>query len=136
MRFLRRPSPPAGKAHRGDPLAAVPRVAPEVEVRVADDGTYHVRKAVPSPGNGGFLEKLTRSWKRESYVNLDKNGTDFWKKIDGETTLGAIADTLSSEWDLDRTQCRRAVIQFTRSLMTRNLIVLEVSADTSQGDSA
>lgn len=126
MAIWRQKEKAAKKALPEDPLKVVPKVAPDVEVRAAEDGSFHLRHRIPPEGEFGKLVRRILPWKRDKLVNLDERGTAYWKLVNGKRTLEEIADSLTIKWKLDEVECRRAVVVYTRSLMIRNLIVLEV----------
>ncbi len=126
MALLRRKKATARKEPQGDPLKAVPRVAVGVQAQRDDGGNLHIRKEYPQTGSlSGWMGNLLRL-RKERFVNLDEKGAAFWNLIDGNRDLKSIAKVLASEWDLDETECRCAVVVYTRDLMVRNLIELKV----------
>lgn len=64
---------------------------------------------------------------RTTKASLDEKGSYFWKQIDGEKDLMRIERKLSRHFEIDRRESRRAIVQFTKTLMEKGLIVLKVS---------
>ena len=111
-----------------DPFTAIPLVAPGVVEETSADGTLVLVHRIPVPKKYGRLLGRFLGRDRVSRTILDDNGTFFWRQIDGERTLAAIADAIRIHVNKPEREAREAVIAFTRDLMKRNLIQLKLKA--------
>lgn len=109
-----------------DPLAVIPMVAPDVDIRETDGGEFHLRKTYPPEGWFRRFLHHRVGWRKERFCNLDKRGTEFWKLIDGRRPLSDIVTMLEKEWDVGREEAIKASMVYLQALMLRNLVVLEV----------
>ena len=125
--FNRRKTREAGaRLPAGDPLAAVPRVAEGVEARPDARDRVQLRKRWrPATGVRGFLARVLK-YEHTSRLDLDEMGSDYWRLVDGRRTLAAIAARLAERRGLGEDECRKAALRFTRSLMLRHFVDLEV----------
>lgn len=133
MRWLKRKtSAPADQALPArDPLAAVPLLAANVEFGTDNLGLIQLRRRLEP--KGPLTRTMTR-WAGLRYaarLNLDAAGSFFWRQIDGRRTLDAIAAALAAQFAWSTDQARTAVLEFTRVLMLRHLIRLQVEAGTA-----
>ncbi len=121
--------PPASDTEAWDPFAAVPVVAEGVEVREDSQGMLQLRGAPPQ--RSGFAASLSRrlGFQRYVRVNLDANGSLFWKQIDGRRSLREIEGIVRRQTQQDQETTEKAVILFTKMLMQRHLIGLALPAD-------
>jgi hypothetical protein len=96
-----------------------------VEVKRDDRGMIHLR-ARPTPT--GLMKKVARLFHYDfsKQVELDEYGTLYFSQIDGRKTLRDIVEALTGKLGDDRQKIAEGVILFTRNLMARNLIMLEV----------
>ncbi|MDK2970628.1 MAG: hypothetical protein PWP23_383 [Candidatus Sumerlaeota bacterium] len=133
MRLRPRQQNAATAAPPSDPLQAVPRVAPNVHARTARGGALHLRMDLPPKGRIGAFVLRHFGWQRHHLMNLDARGAAFWRLINGRRTLETIAGILAKKWKHGEEECRIAVMEYTRTLMTRGLIVLEVTAAEKGG---
>ena len=110
-----------------DPFAAVPLIAPDVETRCDERRLVQVRRKLKQ--KKGFLGALARrlGFDRATKASLDEKGSYFWRQIDGKKDLARIERKLSGHFRIERTESRRAIVQFAKTLMERGLIVLKVS---------
>lgn len=122
----------AGRPAR-DPFEAVPHVAPGVEARADPEGHIHLsRRIIPRLRVLHAVERRF-GWRRTVQVNLDANGSLFWNQIDGTQSLEAIAKCIQKETGQSEEACRKATALFTRDLMARGLIQLEVPLPSEKG---
>jgi len=117
-----------------DPFAVVPIVPPNVETRTDEKGQLHLRVTPPLSG----LKKKLARWMGQDHshrIALDEHGTQFFQLIDGQRRLRDIADEMTAGSDRSREDVESGVILFTKQLMTRNMIALEIPAsrDPSTG---
>lgn len=111
-----------------DPLTARPVVPENVESWVCDNGLVKIERTVSSRGKFGSWVENRFGLKKSARVNLDEQGTAFWKLVDGKRTLADIDNKLQKVLHIDARESRTAVLAFTRMLMERNLINLYVKA--------
>lgn len=109
-----------------DLLSAVPVPANGASLSPLADGggVLSLRGAAPS-GFGGWLVRALRL-ERAVRVQLDQVGVCYWSHVDGERSLSEIQLALCERFDLAAAPSRRAVVEFTAALMTRNLVALRV----------
>ncbi len=113
-----------------DPLAVVPLAPANVELRRDSGGLIHLRLNVPVRG----LKKRLADWlgyKYEKIVELDDVGTLFYERVDGRRTLREIAGEMAGRCGRSPEAMKKNVLAFTRSLMRRNLILLQVGGAVS-----
>lgn len=113
-------------SRREDPFAATPVVAPDVEVRKDNCELVQLRRPVPPKTPLGSALNRWFNYQRTIRINLDERGTDFWDLIDGTRDLHAIERKLRSRYGLKSDESKYATIEFTKTLMTRGLICLQV----------
>jgi hypothetical protein len=65
-------------------------------------------------------------------VVLDPKGAEFWALVDGCRSLRTIAARLGKRWKMETSEAEDAVILFTKMLMARQLIALEIPASESK----
>jgi len=109
-----------------DPLDAVPLVSAGVEARTAADRHVQLRYVRPAQGRVARFCADTLKLRPTVRVNLDERGSFFWGLIDNRTNLHEIARRLAREFGLSADQAWTATIVFTRDLMRRGLIQLEL----------
>jgi len=133
MRSLRkkRMKTPESAAGTWDPFAAIPHIADGVEVREDSRGLLQIRKTVAQ--KPGFMASIGRALglERRARVILDAEGTLFWKQIDGRRSLRDIEKLVCPLVPEDDREKEKAIILFTKMLMARDLIRLEIK--TRQG---
>lgn len=109
-----------------NPFAAIPMVAPQVREEPSANGELTLVHTVPVPAR--YARFLGRFLGREHVARtiLDEHGVFFWRQIDGVRTLTEIVHAIRLHANQSDAQARKAVITFTKDLMTRNLIVLKI----------
>ncbi len=112
-----------------DPFAARPVHAPHVTTQEVN-GKVQLRLG-PPPGRGwrAWLDKRFAMFPFRM-VCLDEVGTFFWKQIDGSRTLAEIEEQVRGHARMEASQSRDAVILFTKMLMRRSLIALQLPQPT------
>ncbi len=119
---------PAGGVSR-DPFDAVPIVADGVECRTDAKGRLQLRKEIkPKPGMSELLARKL-GFRSDIRVNLDENGSLFYKAIDGQRTLNDIERDLRKKWNLSKEKSKNSVVLFTKMLMVRHLMYLQIDRD-------
>lgn len=110
-----------------DPFEAVPHLAKGVQVRRDSQGHLQIRKEIePKPGLSDLLARKLKL-RRDVRVNLDDRGTFYWEQIDGKAPLREIEKRMRRKFKLKQDESRKATIVFTKSLMLRHLVLLELS---------
>lgn len=114
---------------RRDPFAAVPLRNPLAEGREDRDGCLQLRMRIPpKPGLGARLAGRL-GYHRDLRVNLDERGSFFWSLVDGRRDLAGIEQALRERFSLEREESNKATLLFTRMLMMRHLVLLDVRDD-------
>lgn len=110
-----------------DPFLAIPRVADNVEAREDSSGCLQLRKSLaPRPGIGARIARRL-GIHRHIRVNLDELGTLYWRQIDGRRSLREIEACIGEAASLDKAESERATLVFTKMLMLRYLIELQIA---------
>lgn len=116
---------PAHASQAADPLAAIPMIAPSVTARDAEGAVQLVQRRVLGTGAlGRFCSRLGLAPDRR--IQLDARASKFWRLIDGKRTLHEIAELIAPELGASPADARSLTVQFTRDLMLRELVVLQV----------
>lgn len=107
-----------------NPLEAIPVITPGVEARMDRRGCIQLRKA--QLYSGGWPRRLAYrlGWRADVCLQLDEQGSFYWLQVNGENSLGRIAERLATRFGHPPPDSRRAVVEFTRELMARRLIQL------------
>jgi hypothetical protein len=126
---LFRSQKPKLRAAVGDPLGAIPLKPENVQTKTDSRGVMHLRMTPPLT----HLHRKVAKWLGYDYsakVELDEYGTFFYSLVDGERTLNAIVDAMAQKLSKSRKETAMTVVAFTKSLMTRNLLLLKIPATT------
>jgi len=115
------PNEPAAR----DPLSAVPVVPDGVRATRVGEGLLLERRLAPSGPVRTFVER-TFGLRRELRFELDRIGADFYAAIDGTRTLGDIEADLRARHALSTEDGRKAVTEFTKALLERELVLLRL----------
>jgi len=131
MGFFRSKSlPPMPKAPViSNPLAVVPLKPGNVEVKKDKQGLIYLKMTPPLKP---FKRKVAE-WLRYEYsakVELDEVGSLYYSLVDGQQTLSTIIDAMAQKLGKSRKEMAQDVVAFTKSLMTRNMLILMVPANT------
>jgi hypothetical protein len=120
------------RAAQRDPLAAVPHVAPGVEAKQDRAGRFQVRRELPD--RPGWREWLARHFglRRAVRIDLDERGSRFWNLIDGRRSLAEMVECIKRDLGADDAESRKAVVLFTKALMLRHLIALEMPGEAAE----
>lgn len=127
---------PAPGTTERDPLDAVPRVTPGVDVREEEGGLIQLRYVRPPKGRVERFMRDTLRFQTPVRINLDATGSFFWRQIDGQTDLHVIAKALRKRLGVSRDKAREATVIFTRDLMLRGMIQLQIDAPEIAGKEA
>ncbi len=57
--------------------------------------------------------------------SLDPIGTFIFEQMDGQLDLAMVLDCLCDEYDVEREQARRDLLEFVRELVERKLLIVE-----------
>jgi hypothetical protein len=118
---------PPGPSIR-DPLAVIPLIPPNVEMKHDRQGLLHLRLPLPVKG----LKKRLGDWFGCDYTkkfDLDEYGTLYFSLVDGKRTMREIVAAMVKKLGRSRKETEKSVILFTKGLMTRGMIVLQVTPD-------
>jgi Coenzyme PQQ synthesis protein D (PqqD) len=107
-----------------DVLNAVPVAAADTSLQALPrGGVLLVRRLPAKPGLfGGLVQRLRLE--RELRYELDAVGACFWAHVDGRRRLSDIQVALCQRFSLEPQDARRAIVEFTASLMRRHLLAL------------
>jgi hypothetical protein len=108
-------------------LAVVPVRLDYVELREDSHGHLHLRVSLPPKG----VAKHILNWLRQDYsrtYELDEFGSFFYQQVDGHTTLKMIIRRMAKHFHRPFEETEVAVIQFTKLLMTKNMLALQMPA--------
>lgn len=123
-----RTSSPEGatKSARSNPLDAVPVPSPDAQTR--NDGNGHAQVRMEIPEKPGLKEFLARKlgFRRTVHIRLDEHGSFVWGQMDGERSLAEIEIALRRQFDMSEEDSTLAIIRFTKMLMLRHLIHIEL----------
>lgn len=119
-----------------DPLDATPVVPEGVEVRYDSQKRVQLRREGPERGRIRKFLAEKFSMKKTVRVNLDERGTFFWKEINGRRTLHDIERKMRYAFSLEEPQSRKAVIEFTKTLMLRGLVALKLDHNATASNEA
>ena len=109
-----------------DPFEAVPVKSPSAEQREDRHCCLQIRMRLePKPGVGGWISKRL-GLHSDVRVDLDSRGSFFWSQIDGTQNLRAIEKKIRKQFSLNLQESREATLLFTKTLMLRHLIQLNV----------
>jgi hypothetical protein len=109
-----------------DPMDAIPHPSPGSEARADEKGIIQVRMELPpKPGIGEFLARHL-GMRRSFHLQLDERGSFFWNQIDGEINLKEIEKRLRKQFKLKHEEALKATVIFTKMLMARYVIQLEI----------
>jgi hypothetical protein len=115
-----------------DPLAVIPVVPPNIDRKLDGRGLCHLRRRLPLEGlRKKIAVRLGFDYSRE--LALDEEGTLYFRLVDGGRTLRDIAAEMVSESGRSRDDVERAVLFFTKTLMTAELIALRVTPESRSG---
>jgi hypothetical protein len=131
MGLFRKKTPPVSKGPLiSNPLAVVPLKPMNVEVKKDSQGMIHLKMTPPLKP---FKRKVAK-WLNYDYcskLELDEYGTFFYSLVDGQHTLSSIIDAMAEKLGQGRKETAQNVVAFTKSLMTRNMLVLMVPEKSS-----
>ncbi len=130
MRFWRKRKPAPARPPAHDPFAAIPMKPDNVELKRDSRGMIHLRL---HPEVKGFNKRVAHllGYDYTKKIELDEYGTLYYGLVDGANTLRRIADAMVDQLGRSREEVERGVIVFTKTLMTKNLILLRVPRDAA-----
>ena len=115
-----------------DPLAAIPLKPENVELKPDSRGCLHLRMTPPLKP----LKRKVAKWLGYDYTSrleLDEYGSHYYRLIDGQRPLSAIVDELAKKLGKERSEVAKMVVVFTKTLMTRNMVVLKITPPPARG---
>ncbi len=77
-------------------------------------------------------EKVMMSIERGEYYGLDETGSRIWDLIENETQVGDIVVQLLEDFDVDRDECARDVLEFLEELKQKGLIMTSDDSENSK----
>lgn len=120
---------PAAPIYTGpsrDPFDAVPVRNKLAEARMDSKSRYQIRMRIP-PTRGTMARIAARlGYHRDVRIDLDEHGSFYWSLIDGIQNLHAIEKAIRARFDLQRDESRTVTLTFTKMLMLRQLIQLDL----------
>ena len=112
-----------------NPLKAIPEKIPDIQVAGrADDGSIML-EIDTTKRRSELYQKVSKIFHYNNKVNvhLDSTGSFFWDQIDGKTDVKEIGKRLKKRLKNDNDEeVYAAVIEYIKSLMSRNLIFLKM----------
>jgi len=109
-----------------DPLAAIPVAPDNVHADLSVPERVRLRWHNPPRTRLGAWLARALGWQRGAVLELDARGSCFWRGIDGQRTLHAIAADLRTTFGLEQAATEQAVIEFTATLMRRGVLCLRL----------
>ncbi|HOF87445.1 MAG TPA: PqqD family peptide modification chaperone [Armatimonadota bacterium] len=128
MAKSRKGEQPAARSPREitDEMLAVIPIRPEnVEAREDSQGMLHLRVTMEQKGLTGRIAKWLRYDYSRTY-ELDEFGTFFYRQVDGKASLKTIIRRMVKQFDKPYKEVEYAVVLFTKTLMMKNMLVLEM----------
>lgn len=109
-----------------DPLAAVPVRSEIAEAKLDSRSCVQLRiRAQPGEGVASRLA-FRLGFHRDVRVDLDHYGSLYWSLIDGRRSLADIDRQIRDEFGLKPADSQMATLQFTKMLMLRHLVFLDL----------
>lgn len=108
-----------------DPLDAIPMLPEHTEVMRDKSTGLQVRRRLIQKSKliRSFEKIIGPRWRR---LHLDERGAAYYRQVDGQRSLREIATNMAEELAVDADQTEEAVLLFTRDLMLRGMIVLDL----------
>ena len=109
-----------------DPFDAVPVRSDNAETREDRQSCGQIRmRQRPGPG---LMSRLAHrfGFYRDVRVNLDAHGTYYWSLVDGRRDLREIEQSMRAKFNLDADESRKATLLFTKTLMMRHVLHLDL----------
>jgi hypothetical protein len=119
---------PAYSGPARDPFDAVPVRSDNAETRKDSQGCGQIRmRKRPGPG---LMSRLAHrlGFYRDVRVNLDAHGSYYWSLIDGRRDLREIEQSIRAKFNLGTDESRKATLLFTKTLMIRHVLHLDLGA--------
>jgi len=112
----------------GEALRAVPRRSPVAEKKIdTDTGKVYLRLPIKARNPLTRAINQKTGWKRYRQFDLDPVGSEFWELCNGTRSLAQIETALRRKHGWQPQECREAVVQYTMTLTTRELLFLDLS---------
>jgi hypothetical protein len=116
----------SGIAPVRDPFDAVPVRAENAEARFDASALAQIRMRIQPGKSIASRLRAKLGMHREIRVDLDQYGSRYWAMIDGRRSLGEIERHIREEFSLKPEQSRQATLHFTKMLMMRHLVFLDL----------
>ena len=109
-----------------DPFDAVPVRSENAEARLDGRSCVQIRmRARPGISTASRLA-FRLGFHRDIRVDLDRYGSRYWSLIDGRRSLGDIDRQIREEFGLNPEESQMSTLQFTKMLMMRHLVFLDL----------
>ncbi|MCS7145467.1 MAG: PqqD family protein [Nitrososphaerota archaeon] len=130
MRFFRRRVPRGPAISLEEALRMIPLKNPSAETMQDSSGELTVKLKMPQPR--GVLQRLLPLPEFRTYV-LDRVGGFVWEKIDGERSVGDIADLLVKSFKMTREEAEISLLRYLQMLASRGLVFLKLEKEKGTG---
>ena len=68
------------------------------------------------------VDKVMMDLEKEQYFALNSVATRIWNELERPVKVGNIVETLLSEYDVERAECEKSVLEFVQGLEDAELI--------------
>ena len=119
-----------------DPFDAIPVRSENAEAKLDRQSCIQIRMRA-RPGKSAAARLVFRlGFHRDIRVNLDRYGSRYWALIDGRRSLGDIDRHIREEFGLQPDESHQATLLFTKMLMLRHLVFLDLGLAGHRTDPA
>jgi len=126
--FGKKKKPVLPKEAPPDAFNAIPHPNPEVEAKEdKESGKVYLRYPVKPANKPEEWISKKMGWIRYRQFDLDPVGHHFWSLIDGRRRLAEVERAMRDEFGWDAKTCREGVLQYTMTLMQKQLIFIDLS---------
>ena len=115
------------KLDRTSALSGRPRPAPILSRKDRPDGGVNVTVMVRRPGWSRLLGGAASA---ERTFGLDAFGREVLEACNGKRSVGAIVGRFAKAHQVSRAEAELSVTRFLKTMMTKGLVMMEVSKDT------
>jgi hypothetical protein len=113
-----------------DPFDAIPVRGENVDTKLDSLSCAHIRMRA-RPGRSAASRLAFRlGFHRDLRVNLDAHGSFYWSLVDGRRDLHEIEQSIRAKFNLNAHESRKATLMFTKMLMMRHVLNLDLGART------
>jgi len=125
-----------GRDQGRDPFDAVPVRSDNAETREDRNACGQIRmRQCTGPG---LMSRLAHrfGFYRDVRVNLDAHGSFYWSLVDGRRDLREIEQRIRAKFNLNADESRKATLMFTKMLMMRHVLHLNLGARHDENSTA